>query len=87
MGRGGEQLLVWLIRHSHGEDGGHCVQGGDEDPYLTDTGGQQQGPGGLPIGLPMAKHLADTSHTEMLEGIELQHTLVIPLFQGRLYVL
>lgn len=43
--------------HSHGENGGHTVQRGDEDAGLTDQGRQQQGPRGLPVGLPVAKHL------------------------------
>lgn len=43
--------------HSHGEDGGHAVQGGDEDAGLADEGCEQQGPRGLPIGLSVAKHL------------------------------
>lgn len=44
----------------HGEDGGHGIEGGDEDSYLTDPYCQQQSPGGLTIGLPMTKDLRKT---------------------------
>ena len=47
---------------SHGEDGGHTVQGSDEDAGLTDEGCEQQGPCGLPVGLPMAEHLQGEGH-------------------------
>lgn len=45
------------LGYSHGQDGGHTVQGGDENARLTDEGREQQGPRGLPVGLAMAKHL------------------------------
>lgn len=45
--------------YSHGQDGGHTVQGGNEDTSLTDEGCEQQGPCGLPVGFSMAKHLQD----------------------------
>jgi hypothetical protein len=46
-----------LAGYSHGQDGGHTVQGGDEDTGLTDESREQQGPCGLPVGLSMTKHL------------------------------
>lgn len=53
-------VCVFLLRgwkHGHGEDGGHCVQGGDEDSNLADGRRQQQSPGGLTVGLAMSKDL------------------------------
>lgn len=46
---------------SHGEDGGHRVQRGDEDPALADASRQQEGPRGLAVGLPVAEDLQENS--------------------------
>lgn len=43
--------------HSHGENGSHCVQRGNDDADLTDASSEEQGPGGLSVGLAVAKHL------------------------------
>lgn len=53
----------------HGEDGGDCIQGGDDDANLTDAGCEQEGPGGLPVGLAMPKHL------QQHKRIQLNHIL------------
>lgn len=47
-------LQTW---YAHGKDGGDLIQGGDEDPDLTDAGSQKQRPGRLSIGFAMAKDL------------------------------
>lgn len=49
--------------HLHGEDRSHQVQRGDENPQLSYEGGQQQSPGGLTVGLPVAKYLTHTHRT------------------------
>ena len=41
----------------HGEDGGYCIQGGDDDADLTDASSEEEGPCGLSVGLPMTEHL------------------------------
>lgn len=41
----------------HGQDRSHLVQGSDQDPDLTDAGGEQQSPCGLPVGFAMAEDL------------------------------
>lgn len=51
-------------RHRHGENGSHGVQGGDEDPDLTDASGKQERPGRLTVCFPMTKDLMHThKHT------------------------
>lgn len=56
-GPGGErQALLWTI-HIHGEDGSHGIHRSDEDADLTDPHGEQQPPGGLPVGLPLTEDL------------------------------
>lgn len=44
-------------QHAHGEDGGHLVEGRDEDADLADAGGQEQGPGRLSVGFAVAEDL------------------------------
>lgn len=53
-------LHVYLLRawkHRHGEDRGHCIDGGDEDSNLADGHRQQQSPGGLTVRLAMTEDL------------------------------
>lgn len=53
-------LYVYLLcawKHRHGEDGGHCIEGSDEDSNLADGHRQQQSPGGLTVRLAMTKDL------------------------------
>ena len=52
-----ESKLERSLQCSHGEDGSHRVQGGDEDAALTDTSCQQEGPCGFSVGLPVAEDL------------------------------
>lgn len=46
-----------LSPSSHGQNGGHHVQGGDEDAQLSDECRQEECPRWLAICFPMAKHL------------------------------
>lgn len=46
-----------LSPSSHGQNGGHHVQGGDEDAQLSDECSQEECPRWLAICFPMAKHL------------------------------
>lgn len=62
---GGRRCSNWC-EFSHGQDGSHGVQRGDEDAALADAGRQQQGPGGLSVGLPVAEDLHG-ERTRMLE--------------------
>lgn len=48
-------LCAW--KHGHGEDGGHCIEGSDEDSNLADGHRQQQSPGGLTVRLAMTEDL------------------------------
>lgn len=42
---------------SHGQNGSHHVEGGDEDAQLGDERRQEEGPGWLAVRFPVAKHL------------------------------
>lgn len=57
------EVPVLLRTHVHGEDGSHSVHRGDEDADLTDPHCEQQPPGGLAVGLPLAKDLRGKGHT------------------------
>lgn len=50
--------------HIHGEDGGHGVNRSYKDSNLTDPNCEQQPPGGLPVGLPLAEDLRQPENTE-----------------------
>lgn len=55
--------------HVHGEDGCDRIQGGNDDANLTNARCEQKGPGGLPVGFAVPKHL------QQHERIELNHIL------------
>ena len=48
-----------MLQFSHGEDGSHGIEGGNQDAALTDTSCQQEGPCGFSVGLSMAKDLGE----------------------------
>lgn len=51
------EVPVLLSIHIHGEYGSHSVHRSDEDADLADRHREQQPPGGLTVGLPLAKDL------------------------------
>lgn len=57
----------------HGQDRSHLVQGSDQDPDLTDAGGEQQSPCGLPVGFAMAEDLGVGQESRALGARRRRH--------------
>lgn len=65
-----------VTMYSHGEDWCDCIQGGNNDANLTDASCEQKGPGGLPVGFAMPKHLQQHTRRQIRAG---QHEDIISL--------
>lgn len=57
------------VLYVHGEDGCDWIQGGDDDADLTDASCEEEGPGGLPVGFTMPKHLQQHDRIKSNESL------------------
>ena len=58
------------LLYSHGDDGCHQIQTGDEDAHLRDERGEQEGPGGLSGGRALPEGGQEGDQAVLGDGLE-----------------